>query len=197
MNTQPIARCFRTTRMLLLAIASTFATPSVLARDPSPDQCTCDIPGQKERTGAQVVNASSCVLEEHYPWCDIYLASTENSKKHRVIVGSLNEAAAESDREKLKALLLDMFDRYVESTARNRDIGQEQYSSDRQMIESILNEDFEQIRTCIDAFRSNEPTNRESRTSHCYVGNQSRWLRIAIKNDGNERYIFVFAPLRR
>ncbi|MCP5299085.1 MAG: hypothetical protein H6954_05210 [Chromatiaceae bacterium] len=196
MNTQPIAHCFRTIRMLLLAIASTFTTPSVLARDASPDQCTCNIPGQNKKTGAQVVNASSCVLEARYPWCDIYLASTENSKKHRVIVGSLNEAAAESDREKLKALLLDMFDRYVESTARNRDIGQEQYNSDRQMIDSILNEDFEQIRTCINAFNSNEPTERGSRTSHCYVGNQSRWLRIAIKSEGKDHYIFVFAPVR-
>ena len=166
---------------------------SARAGDPSPEQCICNVPGASPRTGAQVVNAGSCVLEPRYPWCDIYLATTENSAAQSILVGSLKAVPNISGNTKaLRAVLIPMFEGFVSSSSgappelhdlRKQDVG---------VIGELIDKNYEQIAACIQSFNKREST-KETGETLCSVGPESKWLRIVF-HVGSRTYVFLFSP---
>jgi hypothetical protein len=163
------------------------------ATDPSPEQCTCDVPGANPRTGAQVVNAGSCVLEPRYPWCDIYLATTENSPAQSTLVGSLKSVPGTGDPQALRAVLIPMFEQFVSSSSATAPELYEVRKQDVSVIGTVIDKNYEQIAFCIQNFDNREPVSQEMPDARCSVGQESRWLRIILVVEGRT-YIFLFSP---
>jgi hypothetical protein len=189
--------CLRAHKRALSSAGAVLGTQLVLtgipleparAADPSPEQCTCDIPGAAKRTGAQVVNAGSCVLEPRYPWCDIFLATTENSPAQSTLVGTLRSNSP--DPEKLRSILLPMFDRFVNSSSPELT---KVRKSDAETIKVLIDKSYKEISICVQNFDKGQSVSQENPATRCDVGPVSRWLKIVFLVNGRT-YIFLFSP---
>lgn len=175
------------------------STVTVFAKDSSPEQCTCDLKGFDKRTGAEVVNAASCVLELRHPWCDIYLAALEETDRHIAIVSSLGgtlRPLSQGNAQELKTVILDLFDNYVGAIPARASEYSGLYENDRGYIETALDEESGYAFKCILFFlKERKPISMETKRLKCSVGSQSRWLKFAFENEGRQ-YLFLFAPPR-
>ncbi|WP_299739102.1 hypothetical protein [uncultured Roseobacter sp.] len=172
-----------------------FSGGFALAQDPSPDQCTCDLVGFGAKTGADVVNATSCVQELRHPWCDIYLAATEESEVHSQYISIFDNAASSSDFSDVQRLILELMERYLQAIPQRREELADQYGTDFSYIESQLGngQTIDVMQTCIGSFVNNEPIVKEGDGYSCAVGSQSGWLNLQFRRD-NRFYRFLFAP---
>jgi hypothetical protein len=165
----------------------------VYAADPSPEQCTCDVPGAGQRTGAEVVNATSCLLEARYPWCDIYIATVENSQQQSVLIGDLKLVPQADDPQRLKDILGSMFDGLAAANlASNPDLAT-QYEGVGGALRRTVDEAFPALAECIAAFEKSSPMAAESSNAGCSVGSESGWLKIVIAIE-DTLYIFLISP---
>jgi hypothetical protein len=188
----------RTRRSVAALLCGAFALSPMRAAHPqssdaSREQCTCDIPGHSERTGAQVVNAASCVLERRYPWCNIYLATTENSQAHAVLLSTLRDIPAQGGEKELVEFLGRMFQRYLEATAKTEPESAAVRVADARTIEAIIPKSFGMISRCIVSFGDRKTLSEEGEEVTCSVGRESGWLRIEFEIEGR-RYAFLFSP---
>ncbi|WP_306169360.1 hypothetical protein [Halomonas sp. MMSF_3323] len=173
----------------LMVIFSTSFSPA-FAQDPSPEQCTCDLQGFNEKTGAEVVNAGSCVLSLKHPWCDIFLASIEDSEDHATIIAELSRA---DDFGSLEVALLSLFDRFVEAVGRDDPGLASEHAENAYTIVSLLEESIDQFSYCLDSFKYGESVIESTDLTSCAVGSQSGWLNLEFIVD-DYRYLFLFAP---
>jgi hypothetical protein len=162
------------------------------AQDASKEQCTCDLTGFPDRTGAQVVNAASCVLELRHPWCDIFLASIEGSEEHTTAISEIDDASS-GDVASIQELILEMFDRYLASIPARAAEMADTFGSDRNAIEESAQEKSEILLECAKSFSSRSAVAAGEGKVTCSVGEQSGWLRIRF-DLGERAYLFLFAP---
>ncbi|WP_149763203.1 hypothetical protein [Neomesorhizobium albiziae] len=139
------------------------------------------------------MNAASCVLEPRYPWCDIYLATTENTPAQSTLVGSLKSVPGSSDPQALRAILIPMFEQFVSSSPQTSPELYEVRKNDAGVIGAVIDKNYEQIVVCIQNFDKREPVSQEMPDARCSVGQESKWLRIILLVEGRT-YIFLFSP---
>jgi hypothetical protein len=192
--------CLRGQKRAICSAAAVLGTQFVLtgtslqparAADPSHEQCTCDIPGNAQRTGAQVVNAGSCVLEARYPWCDIFLATTENSAAQSTLVGTLRSNSP--NPEKLRSILLPLFDQFVNSSAQTSPELTKVRRSDAETIKALIDKSYQELSICVQNFDKGEAVSQENAATRCDVGPVSKWLKIIFLVN-SRTYIFLFSP---
>lgn len=187
-NTVLVAAMMYITAALML-ILSASVTPA-FAQDPTPEQCTCDLQGFNEKTGAEVVNAGSCVLALKHPWCDIFLASTEDSETHETIISELRQTEEFGD---LETILMTLFDRFVEAVGRDRPGLASEHAENAKSIVGLMEESIDEFSYCLDAFQSGDPVTESTDLTSCAVGSQSGWLKLEFRVD-DRRYLFLFSP---
>lgn len=164
--------------------------------DPSPEQCTCDLEGFDSRTGADVVNAATCVQELRHPWCDIYIAAVEDSRAHNGHIAIIRGVAKTSETSAIKSLIKELLDRYVDAVRRGTDFHSE-YDEDIQFISKKLRdeENSKLLYYCLDNFLNYSPTVERNDGFGCAVGSESGWLNIQFTRD-DRVYRFLFAPAK-
>ncbi|MBS9405464.1 hypothetical protein KG088_17815 [Halomonas sp. TRM85114] len=180
--------------MLFIAVSLIFllsaSVSPTFAADPSPEQCTCNLQGFDEKTGAEVINAASCILALKHPWCDIFLASTEDSEAHETFVSELSQVP---EFWELQEILMPMFERFIEAVGRARPELASEHAANANIIIDLIQKSFDEFSYCLEAFQYGEPVTESTATTSCAVGSQSGWLQLEFRVDGR-RYLFLFAP---